>query len=247
MVTTSGIGIRGLRGEKGERGERGEQGPQGPVGPASTVPGPQGPSGPAGAASTVPGPQGPAGPAGAASTVPGPQGPQGPAGPAGAASTVPGPQGPAGPTGPASTVAGPQGPAGATGGVGPAGPQGPAGPASVTPSVPTRVLGTAFQPHATKPVRVCYTVKTQVTNPLVAGASVATVTLLSDAANPPTTERARTEADSSVGLAVSIALTTFNTTPLTYIVPPSHWVRLVATGTGTFTNSIVSQVEEVLG
>lgn len=92
-----------------------------------------------------------------------------------------------------------------------------------------------------------YSVKTQVTNPLLAGASTATVVLLSDANNPPTTERARAEAVSSVGLAVSIALTTANTAPLDYIVPPGHWVRLISTVTGTGTTAIVSQTEETLG
>lgn len=124
---------------------------------------------------------------------------------------------------------------------------GPPGLGTVTPSTPVRVLGTAFQPHATKAVFVSYSVKTQVTNPALAGASVATVTLLSDVNNPPTTERARDEATSSVGLAVSIALTTSNTAPLSYIVPPGHFVRLVSTITGTGSTSLVSQTEEVLG
>jgi len=124
---------------------------------------------------------------------------------------------------------------------------GPPGLGAVTPTVPARVFGAAFQPSTTKAVFVSYSVKTQVTNPAIAGASVATVTLLSDANNPPTTERARDEAVSSVGLAVSLALTTSNTAPLSYIVPPGHYVRLVSTVTGTGTASIVSQCEEALG
>ena len=202
-------------------GSRGAAGPQGPAGPI----GPQGPAGPAGAV----GPAGPQGPVGQT-------GPAGPAGPTGQT-------GPAGPTG----QAGAQGPSGPAGAAGAAGPAGPAGPASVSSSTPTRTLGTVFQPHATKPVLVSYSVKTEVTNPLLAGASTATVTLLSDAANPPTTERARDEAVSSVGLAVSLALTTANTAPLTYLVPAGHFVRLVSTITGTGKTSIVSQVETVLG
>lgn len=136
---------------------------------------------------------------------------------------------------------------GANGTNGTNGAAGPAGPALATPAVSTRTLGVAFQPHATKPVFVSYSVKTQVTNPLLAGASTATVTLLSDAANPPTTERARDEASSSVGLAVSVALTTSNTAPLTYIVPAGHYVKLVSTVVGTGSTAIASQVEEVLG
>lgn len=163
---------------------------------------------------------------------------RGPKGDPGAASTVPGPKGD---PGAASTVAGPKGDPGVKGDTGPA------GPASVTPSTTTRTLGTVFQLHATKPVFVSYSVKTQVTNPLLAGASTATVVLLSDANNPPTTERARDEAVSSVGLAVSLALTTSNTAPLAYIVPAGHFVRLVSTVVGTGSTSIVSQVEEVLG
>lgn len=118
---------------------------------------------------------------------------------------------------------------------------------TVAPATSTRALGATFQPHATKAVRVSYSVRTQVTNPLLAGSSVATVTLLSDAANPPTIERARVSAESTVGLAVSLALTTANVAPLTYLVPAGHYVRLVSTVTGTGQNTIVSQVEEVLG
>lgn len=161
-----------------------------------------------------------------------------------------GPKGDKGDPGAASTVAGPKGDPGVKGDKGDPGTPGtagPAGPASVASSTPTRAFGVAFQPHTTKPVLVSYSVKTQVTNPLLAGASTATVTLLSDAANPPTTERARDEAVSSVGLAVSLALTTSNTAPLTYLVPAGHWVRLVSTVTGTGTTAIVSQVETVLG
>ncbi|WP_208402885.1 hypothetical protein [Sphingomonas japonica] len=82
---------------------------------------------------------------------------------------------------------------------------------------------------------------------MLIGTSTATVTLLSDASNPPTTERARVEATSGVGLTVSIALTASNVAPLTYIVPAGHYVRLVSTTSGTATTAIVSQVEETLG
>lgn len=63
----------------------------------------------------------------------------------------------------------------------------------------------------------------------------------------PTTERARVEAVSSVGVTVTLALATANTAPLDYIVPPGHWVRLVSTVTGTGTTAIVAQTEETLG
>ncbi len=118
--------------------------------------------------------------------------------------------------------------------------------ATVSPSTPVRVLGTAFQPNATKATLVTYGIKTTVTNPLLAGTSVASVSLLSDAANPPTTERDRVEATSGVGLSVTVALTTSNTASVSYIVPAGHWVRLVSTVSGTGSTAIVSQVEETL-
>lgn len=124
---------------------------------------------------------------------------------------------------------------------------GPAGLGAVVPATPIRVLGTPFQPSATKAVLVSYSVRTVVTNPLLAGTSTASVVLLSDANNPPTTERCRVAADSSVGLAVSIALTTSNTAALTYLVPAGHYVRLVSTVTGTGMTAIISQTEEALG
>lgn len=153
----------------------------------------------------------------------------------------------------AEGTAGPQGPIGATGSTGsigatgPTGSTGPAGLGTVTPSTPARVLGTTFQPSATKAVLCSYSVRTQVTNPLLAGASTALVTLLSDSASPPTTERCRVNAESSVALAVAIAITTANTAPLSYLVPIGHNVRLVSTVTGTGATSIVSQTEEALG
>ena len=129
---------------------------------------------------------------------------------------------------------------------GPAGPSGSPGLVSVAPTVINRAFGAAFQPSATKATFVSYAVKTTVTNPALAGASVATVQLLSDAGTAPTTERGRVEATSSVGLAVTIALTTSNTAQLSYVVPAGHWVRLVSTVSGTGSTAIVSQVEETL-
>jgi hypothetical protein len=105
----------------------------------------------------------------------------------------------------------------------------------------------AFQPSATRATLVSYSARTQVTNPLIAGTSTAMITLLSDASNPPTTERCRVAAESNVGITVTLALTTSNTAPLTYIVPAGHYVRLVSTVTGTGATSIISQCEEALG
>lgn len=117
---------------------------------------------------------------------------------------------------------------------------------SVAPTVTTRALGATFQPNPFKAVFVSYSVKTSVTNPAIAGTSSATVTLVSDAASTPTTERGRVEATSGVGVSVTLALTTSNTAALTYVVPAGHYVRLNSTTSGTGTTAIVSQVEEVL-
>lgn len=153
---------------------------------------------------------------------------------------TPGPKGDTGATG----ARGQAGPAGATGATGA---QGPAGFGTVAPSTSTRALDTTFQPSATKAVLVSYSIKTQVTNPLLIGTSTCTVRLLSDASNPPTTERGRAEATSGVGVTVTLALTTSNTAVLSYLVPAGHYVRLVSAVTGTGTASIVAQTEEVLG
>lgn len=126
-------------------------------------------------------------------------------------------------------------------------PAGAAGLGTVTPSTPARVLGTAFQPNTAKACLVSYTLKTQVANPIVIGTSVSTIQLLSDSAATPTTERGRVEATSGVAISVNIVLTTSNTATLTYMVPAGHYVRLVASGSGTHTETIVAQVEEALG
>lgn len=139
------------------------------------------------------------------------------------------------------------GPQGATGNTGSAGAQGPAGFGTIAPSISSRVIGTAFRPSTTNAVRVSYTVRTQVTNPLLIGTSTASVVLYSDANTTPTTERARVEASSGVGVTVTISLTTANTATLSYIVPAGHYVLLSSNVTGTGATSIVSQVEEVLG
>lgn len=133
------------------------------------------------------------------------------------------------------------GPTGATGSPGPAGAI-----SSITPNTPSRSLGTAFQPSSTNHVRVCYTVAQSVTNPLLAGSSVAQVQLLSDTNNPPTTIRCRARMASSVGVAVAISITQEQSIPLEYLVPAGHYVRLVATTSGTASNSISDQVEETL-
>jgi hypothetical protein len=141
----------------------------------------------------------------------------------------------------------PRGDQGATGATGSAGDQGPAGFGTVTPSTPARTIGAAFQPNATKAVLASYSCVTQVTNPLLEGNSSAMVRLLSDASNPPTIERCRVAALSSVALTVGVQITTSNTAPLAYIVPAGHYVLLSSTTSGTASVSIAAQTEEVLG
>lgn len=170
-----------------------------------------------------------------------------------AASRIPRPEAPRPSLG-LRVMQGETGPEGNSGPMGPAGPQGLTGPQGPSGSIGTidsvvssRALNTTFQPSTTKSVRVGYTIRTQVTNPLLAGASRGEVKLLCDANNPPATERGRCAAESSVALTVSIAITTANECVVDYTVPPGHYVRLASSGSGTFTNSIVAQVEQYLG
>jgi len=238
-------GPAGPTGPIGPVGPQGTQGPAGPIGPQG-VAGPKGNDGATGATGGA-GPAGPAGPTGLTGAT-GPQGPiglTGGTGPAGPTGSV-GPQGTKGDTGMAGGT-GPQGATGPAGATGSIGPQGPAGFGTVTPSTPTRVVGTAFQPSATKATLVLYTVKTTVTNPLLVGTSTASITLLSDAAANPTTVRGIAAAESGVGVTVTVALTTSNTAVLAYLVPAGHYVKLTTAVTGTGSVTIVNQVELTLG
>lgn len=141
----------------------------------------------------------------------------------------------------ATSIIGPTGPTGATGAQGPAGII-----AAVTPNTPSRSFGTTFQPSSTNHVQCSYTIAQSVTNPLLAGTSVAEVQLLSDSSNPPTTIRKRARLSSGVGVAVAVAITQQQSIPLDYLVPAGHYVRLVASTSGTSSNSISDQIEEVL-
>lgn len=177
--------------------------------------------------------------------IPGPQGSAGPTGTTGA-------QGPTGSTGAtgltgAAGATGAQGIQGTTGATGSTGTTGPAGLGTLTVSTPSRTLNSAFQPNASKATWCSYTIKTSVTNPLLAGTSTATCTLLCDAANPPTVTRCSVGADSGVGLTVSLQLTTANTSVLEMLVPAGWYLKLVSATTGTGTVTLVSQTEIALG
>lgn len=225
-------GVQGPTGGQGPQGIPGIQGEPGPIGPAGAD-GPQGPTGLTGEQ----GPQGAQGPVGAT----GAKGDKGDVGNTG-------PQGSIGPTGAKGDTGaqGIQGVQGTQGVKGDTGSTGPAGTISVSVSTPTRVLGTAFQPSTTRPTLVLYSIKTAVTNPLLAGASTAMVQLMSDTNATPTTVRGEVAAESSVGLAVAVAITTSNTAVLAYLVPANHYVRLVSTTTGTGTTSVIRQTEITL-
>lgn len=95
--------------------------------------------------------------------------------------------------------------------------------APATPTTPTRTLGVAFQPSVTDTVDAVYTIKQ-----IVLHGQDSVVTLLSDSANPPTTERG------SVELALTDDTASITTRQqIVYRVPPGHYVKLVASGTGT--------------
>lgn len=97
------------------------------------------------------------------------------------------------------------------------------------PVTSTRTIGAAaHQPDANNPCEVSYTIQHVAT----AGQD-GTVKLLSDASNPPTTERDECRLASTGGGTIAGAVR--------YIVPAGHYVKLV--GSGNTTQSITQQVE----
>jgi len=230
--------ITSPRGTKGSPGTVGGVGATGPIGPA----GPTGLKGDTGAT----GPTGATGSTGLTGST-GPTGPVGPAGPIGPT----GANGATGATGPAATLSsatpvalGTAGPGSGTSAsrddhIHPA--------LTVAASTPTRVLNTAFTPNANRPVWCSYTVNLTVTNPLLAGTSVATVILLSDTNTTPTTERARASNSSSVALSVTVQLTSPQAVQLQYLCPAGHKVLLTSSVSGTATATLGAQTEVALG
>lgn len=104
--------------------------------------------------------------------------------------------------------------------------------AGLSPTVPTRSLGSAFQPSSTRPVDVSYSGRVSCTSTLLGG-QAGRLELLSDAANPPTTVRARVACTLS-----GVAATNGVEAPLQYRVPTGHYVLLQSvteTGSPTFT------------
>lgn len=103
------------------------------------------------------------------------------------------------------------------------------------PTTPTRALDTPFQPSTTKHVLGMYSV-----NLACDEGETSTVELRSDAVNPPTTVRASAHFAAGAAAGASAAARQ----ELVYVVPPGHYVSLVAAGTGVAT--IAHQTEMVI-
>lgn len=101
------------------------------------------------------------------------------------------------------------------------------------PQATARAIGASFQPSATRFTLAQYTIQQTETT-----GQDGTVKLLSDAADPPLTERAQVRCKNA-NAADHIACN-----QLTYLVPPGHYVKLVASGTGA--NAITQQVETAI-
>jgi hypothetical protein len=113
-------------------------------------------------------------------------------------------------------------------------------------ATPSRSLGSAFQPSATRPVLAIYSARVSCVLTLTSG-QAGRVELLSDAANPPTTIRARVAGGCTGTLSVGLALTDTAEAPLVYLVPAAHYVLLRSVNeTGTPTYSLTTQAEETL-
>lgn len=168
----------------------------------------------------------------------GPQGIQGVTGAVGAKGDTgdTGLQGPIGLTG----LQGIQGLAGATGSTGSAGT--PAN-LSYAASNNSRALNTTFAPNATKAVMGCYTVSLSCSISL-GGTCTGTVELRSDTSSPPTTARGAATITVGGTLLLGLTITTAQSQQVCYLVPPSHNVRLVSSGTATI--SIVAQSETAI-
>ena len=74
---------------------------------------------------------------------------------------------------------------------------------------------------------------------------VGTVELRSDTSSPPTTVRCSAQNNFSVSGVLGVTGTSTVRSVLVYVVPPGHNVRLVTSGTATFT--LANQTEETIG
>jgi hypothetical protein len=116
----------------------------------------------------------------------------------------------------------------------------------VSTSTPSRSLGTAFCPSSTHATAAYYSVR--ISTPLtVAGGAVGRIELLVDAANPPTTVRARVAGGSSGVVLIGTSTSTITEGELHYLIAIGECGLLqgvVESGSPTF--SITTQAEQVL-
>ncbi len=105
---------------------------------------------------------------------------------------------------------------------------------------PTRALNTTFQPSATKPCWVHYSVQIQCTLSVLAGQD-STVDLVIDGANPPTTVRGRLR-NSNAGI---LGLTNIQIATMSGWVPAGQNCRLNSSGNATV--SLVNSTEVQFG
>lgn len=115
--------------------------------------------------------------------------------------------------------------------------------AALSPTSPARALDTPFQPSATRPTFVSYTVQVRA-DISVAGAETGTVELRSDAANPPTAVRASGQSGLSGTVVAGVSITSTDHHQLAYLAPAGHFVSLVTSGNATIT--LVHVVEMAL-
>jgi hypothetical protein len=143
----------------------------------------------------------------------------------------------------AETLTGPQGPAGPTGATGATGEAGLPNITSVNTSPGRTLNSVGYQPHATRPTVVMYSVRFLAILSL-GGDDIGTLELRSDSGATPTTVVVKAEARHALGVGVGVGSTVDLTIPVVYLVPPGHYVRLVSSGDATV--NLVSQTEIVL-
>lgn len=111
-------------------------------------------------------------------------------------------------------------------------------------ATPTRTVNTSFTPSSTKTAYFYYSVLCSVTNPLLAGASTATVTVQYSTNGGSTwNDYAIIGNSSSVGVAVAIALTNGQTGELSGIVPANYLLQIKSVTAGTATVTVQKSIE----
>lgn len=117
---------------------------------------------------------------------------------------------------------------------------------SATASTPTRSLGTAFQPSASRLVYACYSFAIDWTIS-VTGGQAGRIELLSDSANPPTTIRAAVPAGLTGTVVVGVNMSGTGGGQLCYLIRPGDYVLLRSVNvTSTPTYTVTRQAELLL-